>query len=160
MLSGMAVCASAHITLADTEAAVGSYYKATFVVPHGCNGSPTVKIRLRIPDGVISVKPQPKAGWTLDLVEGSYAKPYALHGAKVASGVREVAWTGRLPDAYYDEFVVQIYLSTDLVAGSSLPFPVVQECERGASRWIDVDPKAESPAPRLNLMPAGAVTKH
>jgi periplasmic copper chaperone A len=34
--------ASAHVTLETKQAAVGSYYKAVFAVPHGCAGSPTV----------------------------------------------------------------------------------------------------------------------
>src|SRR4029077_18291821 len=37
--------ANAHITLETRQAAVGSYYKAVFAVPHGCAGSPTIKIR-------------------------------------------------------------------------------------------------------------------
>ena len=57
--------AAAHITLETKQATVGSYYKAVFAVPHGCKGSPTVKIRVQIPEGVIGVKPMPKAGWTV-----------------------------------------------------------------------------------------------
>jgi periplasmic copper chaperone A len=37
--------ASAHITLENREAKVGSSYKAIFAVPHGCAGSATIKIR-------------------------------------------------------------------------------------------------------------------
>lgn len=144
--------AFAHITLENQQAAVGSYYKAVFKVPHGCKGSATVKIRVQIPAGVISVKPQPKAGWKLEVVEGSYAKTYTLHGAQVASGVREVSWTGNLPDAYYDEFLFQAYLSADLPAGTVVHFPVVQECEKGVSRWIDTKDQSENPAPKLTII--------
>src|SRR3546814_2317884 len=56
--------ASAHITLQTDAAAVGSYYKAVLRVPHGCKGAATTAIKIRIPEGVISVKPQPKVGWT------------------------------------------------------------------------------------------------
>ena len=145
--------AFAHITLANPQAPVGSYYKAVFNVPHGCKGSPTLKIRVRIPDGVIAVKPQPKAGWKIDLVEGAYAKPYTLHGAQITSGVKEVSWSGQLPDAYFDEFVMQTYLTADLPAGTVLHFPVVQECEKGVERWIDVKEPSEMPAPHLTLTP-------
>ena len=55
--------AAAHVTLEHREATIGSSYKAVFVVPHGCAGSATVKVRVQIPDGVIAVKPMPKAGW-------------------------------------------------------------------------------------------------
>lgn len=145
--------ALAHVTLSNPQARAGSYYKAVFNVPHGCKGSPTVKLRIRIPDGVIAVKPQPKAGWKVDMIEGAYAKAYSLHGAQVASGVREVSWTGRLPDAYFDEFAFQAYLTGDLPAGSVVLFPVVQQCEKGVVRWIEASEAAEAPAPRLTLLP-------
>jgi uncharacterized protein YcnI len=145
--------ACAHITLDNQQAAVGSYYKAVFKVPHGCKGSATLKIRVRIPEGVIAVKPQPKAGWTIDIVDGAYPKAYALHGAQVASGVREVSWTGKLPDAYFDEFVFQAYLTPDMPVGQVVYFPVVQECEKGVERWIDVKQPSTMPAPHLTLLP-------
>ena len=143
----------AHVTLAHPQAVVGSYYKAVFNVPHGCKGSATVKLRIRIPDGVISVKPQPKPGWQLEVVEGPYPKAYTLHGAQVSSGVREVSWAGKLPDAHFDEFAFMAYLSADLPAGSIVHFPVVQECEKGASRWIDATEPSDTPAPRLTIVP-------
>jgi uncharacterized protein YcnI len=145
--------AVAHITLADQKAAVGSYYKAVFKVPHGCKGSATLKIRVRIPEGVIAVKPQPKAGWSIDIVEGAYPKAYTLHGGQVASGVREISWSGKLPDAYFDEFAFQAYLTSDLKAGDELHFPVVQECEKGVERWIDIKEPSATPAPHLTLLP-------
>jgi uncharacterized protein YcnI len=68
--------ASAHVTLEKRQAAVGSYYKAVFAVPHGCAGSATVKIRVQVPEGVIGIKPMPKPGWTLEMVKGKYATEY------------------------------------------------------------------------------------
>ena len=55
--------ASAHITLQEQQAPVGGSYRAVFRVPHGCSGSATVAVKVRIPDGFIDVKPMPKAGW-------------------------------------------------------------------------------------------------
>ena len=93
--------AGAHVTLENREATIGSSYKAVFVVPHGCAGSATVKIRVQIPDGVIAVKPMPKAGWNLEAIKGKYATDYSFHGAKLTEGVKEVVWSGgRLPDEY------------------------------------------------------------
>ncbi|MEO8837873.1 MAG: DUF1775 domain-containing protein [Herbaspirillum sp.] len=152
-LSLFAIPALAHVTLSNPQAAVGSYYKAVFNVPHGCKGSATVKLRIHIPDGVIAIKPRPKAGWTISMEKGTYAKAYTLHGAQVSSGVREVSWSGKLPDEYFDEFMFQAYLTPDLPAGSVLLFPVVQECEHGVARWIDTKTSSETPAPRLTLLP-------
>ena len=91
--------ASAHITLEKREATIGTPYKAVFVVPHGCAGSATIKIRVQIPEGVIAVKPMPKAGWNVETVKGKYASEYDFHGAQISEGVKEVAWSGgKLPD--------------------------------------------------------------
>ncbi|SHH80450.1 YcnI family copper-binding membrane protein [Pollutimonas bauzanensis] len=147
--------ALAHVTLETRQAAVGSYYKAVLRVPHGCAGSPTLKLRVRIPEGVIAVKPQPKAGWGLETIKGDYAQSYTLHGAQSTAGVREIVWSGKLPDEYFDEFVFQAYLTPTLKAGDTLYFPVVQECEQGVARWIDipVSGNADMPAPGLKLLP-------
>ena len=86
--------ASAHVTLERRQAPVGSYYKAVFAVPHGCAGSPTVKVRVQVPEGVIGIKPMPKAGWTVETVKGKYATEYEFHGAKISEGIKEVVWSG------------------------------------------------------------------
>ncbi len=122
-LLGLAPLAQAHVTLETSQTAAGSYYKAVLRVGHGCKGADTTRLRVRIPDGVLAVKPQPKAGWTLDLTQGKYAQPQTLHGAPVESGVREISWSGDLPDAYYDEFVFRVYLSDALKAGTDRLFP-------------------------------------
>jgi uncharacterized protein YcnI len=151
--------AFAHITLEGREATIGAPYKAVFVVPHGCAGSATTKIRVQIPEGVIGVKPMPKAGWSLEAIKGKYASEYDFHGAKLSEGVKEVVWSGgKLPDDFYDEFVVRTFLTNTLKPGAMLYFPVVQECEQGVSRWIDIpaDPAhahdSKSLAPGVKLI--------
>jgi uncharacterized protein YcnI len=154
-----ATTAFAHVTLETREAKIGSGYKAVFRVPHGCAGSATVKLRVQIPAGYIGVKPMPKAGWKLDIVKGKYDKAYDLYGHSVSEGTTEIDWTGNLPDDYYDEFVMSGFLSDSLPAGEMLYFPVVQECEKGVTRWIEkpakgADPDSvEHPAPAVKLLP-------
>jgi uncharacterized protein YcnI len=153
--------AAAHVYLEGKQATVGSSYKAVFAVPHGCSGSPTVKIRVQIPEGVIAVKPMPKAGWKVDVVEGQYANTYDYHGNKLTTGVKEVVWSGgNLPDHNYDEFVVSSFLTDALKPNTTLYFPVVQECEKGVSRWIEIPAEGaahshedKSPAPGVKLLP-------
>ena len=114
-------------------------------MPHGCKGSATIKVRVQIPDGIIEAKPQPKAGWQLDTVKGKYAKTYEYYGSKVEEGVKEVVWSGgKLPDDFYDEFVVRAYLTPGLEAGSTLYWPVVQECENGTERRMRSPPRARA----------------
>jgi periplasmic copper chaperone A len=155
--------ASAHVTLEQQQAAVGSAYKGVLRVPHGCEGAATTAIRIRIPDGVVGVKPMPKPGWQLNIVSGKYSKPYTLQGAKLTEGVTEISWSGgKLSDAYYDEFVFTSALAEELEAGKAVYFPVVQECEKGIHRWIEIPKDGErgghgeggpEPAPGVRLLP-------
>jgi uncharacterized protein YcnI len=149
-LTFVAAPAFAHVTLEQREAPVGASYKVVLRVPHGCDGSATVKLRVTIPEGVISVKPMVKAGWTLEVKRGAYDKSYSfMHGAKFTEGVKEITWSGgNLPDAYYDEFVITTFIAGELTPGATLYFPVVQECEKGVHNWVEV-PSADKPAGKL-----------
>ena len=156
--------ALAHVSLQVKEAPVGASYKAVLQVPHGCEGKPTNTVRVKIPDGVIAVKPQPKAGWTLEKTRGAYGKSYDYYGTPTSEGVKEVVWSGgSLADDEYDEFALRVYLTADLKAGETLHFPVVQECADGlAERWIEIPAAGQSsddlelPAPGLKLLEAVA----
>ena len=160
LIVASATAAFAHITLEAQEAKVGSTYKAVLRVPHGCDGSATIKIRVQIPEGVIAVKPMPKPGWTLATVKGKYAASYDYYGTPTNEGVKEVVWSGgNLPDEFYDEFVFRGYLTADLKPDTKLYFPVVQECEKGVHRWIEIPAAGKTaddyqePAPAVKLVP-------
>jgi len=131
--------ASAHVTLEGKQATIGTEYKAVFVVPHGCAGSPTTKLRVQIPQGVIVTEAKPVAGWNVDTVRSKYASEYDYRGNKVSEGINEVAWSGgKLPDKTRQEFEIDTFLTDGLKANTTLYFPVVQECEQGVSRWIEI----------------------
>ena len=159
VLAALATPAFAHITLETGSAPVGSGYKAVLRVPHGCDGAATTAISLKVPEGFISAKPMPKAGWTLDIKTGDYAQTYKLYGANVNSGATEITWSGgNLPDNEYDEFVVRGTLAGSLKPGDTLYFPVLQTCGDKEDAWIAIpaegQPEPETPAPGLKLMPA------
>lgn len=148
---------SAHVTANPREATAGSYFQTSFTVPHGCDGSPTLAIRVKIPDGVISVKPQMKPGWDITITKRKLDKPVdAGHGRTITETVDEVAWRGGpLPDNFYDTFGLTMKLPN--TPDSTLYFPVVQECKDGVHRWISVPAAGEAgdglkePAPSVKL---------
>ena len=152
--------AFAHVTLETAQAATGSTYKAVLRVPHGCDGKATTAVRVRLPEGFIGAKPMPKPGWKLETVSSAVSSGYMLHGAPVTETVTEIAWSGgSLPDQFYDEFVFRGTIADSLEAGTTLYFPVVQECDGAVERWIE-QPAAgqdahdlEKPAPGLVLSP-------
>lgn len=151
--------AMAHATLERPQAPSDSYYKAVVQVGHGCGGTPTLNVRVRIPDGVTSAKPQPKPGWTMTIKRTKLAKPIdAGHGRTIDEVVSEVAWTGgSLADNEFDEFKIMMKLPDR--PGATLYVPVVQECKEGVHRWIEIPDAGKpakdlkEPAPALLLTP-------
>jgi uncharacterized protein YcnI len=154
--------ALAHVTFENGQATPNSTYKAVLRIPHGCDGKPTLKVRVRIPEGIVAVKPMPKAGWKLETTKGSYVKAYQLYGEAVSEGVTDIVWTGSLDDAHYDEFVFQARFTDAYQPGATVYFPVVQECDGATEEWTQVpaageDPHGlQSPAPDVRI--AGTAT--
>ena len=159
--------ASAHSSLDVSEAKAGSFYKATFRVPHGCDGKATTGVKVELPEGFISAQPQAKAGWKIETVKGDYAESYKVHGKDVTSGVREVRFTdGNLPSDYYDEFVVVGQLAK-LDKDATLSFPVTQYCGNDASvAWTETPKDGQNPhdlkhpAPQLHVLAAADNDEH
>lgn len=149
----------AHITLEQGEAAAGKPYKIVLRVPHGCEGSATTKIDVKLPEGIIAAKPMPKAGWQLEIKNGAFARSYAFyHGMTLKEGAREIAWSGgKLPDEYYDEFVIAAFVAKELAPGP-LYFLVKQSCEKGDADWSEIPAAGQDahalkfPAPALNVI--------
>jgi len=145
--------AQAHVVLARKAAPAASYYRAQFMVGHGCEGSSTVAVQVDIPDGVPVVRPQPKAGWTLSYQTGPLAEPAMVHGKAKTEAIRRVTWTGGpLPDEQYEEFGMLLYLAKP----GRLHFRVLQSCEQGANDWAGVavegGPKPAFPAATLDVV--------
>ncbi|WP_064691716.1 DUF1775 domain-containing protein [Rhizobium aegyptiacum] len=159
LLSATAVAgAEAHVSFLDKQAAQESTILATLQVPHGCDGKATTEVRVKLPEGFVFAKPQPKAGWELDVVKGDYQKTYDNHGDKVKAGPIEIRWkNGNLSDDFYDTFVIQGKVS-GVEAGSSLAFPVTQMCGDAAQAWDQVAGEGgdahdlKSPAPLLKIV--------
>lgn len=88
--------ALAHVTIKPGEAGVGQRLNFVVSVPTE-EEVPTVMVRLVIPEGVTSVRPNVKVGWNIQLKkvgEGDEAR------------VTEVIWSGgRIPAEQRDEFV-------------------------------------------------------
>ncbi|GGC84142.1 DUF1775 domain-containing protein [Chelatococcus reniformis] len=151
----------AHVTLETTEATPNSYYRGVAKVNHGCGTSATKLLRITIPEGVIAARPMPKAGWTVELEKGPYARAYPLHGKDVASGVKSITWKGgSLPDDFYDEFVFAARITDAFQPGATISFPVLQQCESGTQNWAEVPAPGQSaaalksPAPGVRIIQA------
>ena len=154
-----------HVVLGEPAALASTSYRATLRVGHGCDGSPTTGLTVIIPAGFKGAKPMPKPGWSLSTKVAKLDKPYDDHGRQVTEDVAEVSWSAAsrdswLPDAYYDEFVLRGGLPSQ---AGPMWFKVVQTCEKGANRWVEVPASGTStkgiktPAALLEIIESGSV---
>lgn len=155
--------ASAHVTLDIPSAKLGTYYKATLRVAHGCSGEATHTVSVAIPEGIIGVKAMPKTGWTLKTIKGAYARTYKDHGRDIAAGVKEIVWSGgNLADDNYDEFVFIAYLADAPADAQAIYLPTTQLCANGKLSWSEIPAEGQdshalkSPAPALMLVRSNA----
>lgn len=130
--------AHAHVKLEKPDANADQPYKGVLRVGHGCEGTPTTSLSIDIPAALKSVKPMPKPGWTLKAEPG------------------RLTWSGgRLLDSEYDEFIFVSQIAPD--APGALAIPVVQTCEKGEQRWVQIPADGQSardlthPAPILRV---------
>lgn len=156
------LAAQAHVSVGADSTAAGSYALLTLSVPHGCEGSPTTKVAVRIPAGINTVTPSVNPGWTVAKKDEKLAAPVTTEGGeKLTSRVAEVVWTARTPlaDGYRDALSLQVQLPEG-AAGTQLAFPTLQTCTEGETAWIQVPAAGqdhdavEHPAPTLQVTAA------
>jgi uncharacterized protein YcnI len=147
-----AFAAAAHVTVANPKATAGSYVKVVLQVPHGCAGSATQAITVTVPPELLVAKPMPKAGWSLVTETAPLAQPVQLHGKPVLESTSLVRWEGgRLPNGFFDEFVVFGKLADG--ARGKVAFKTLQTCDKSEVDWSG-EAGSASPAPTLLVEPA------
>ncbi len=150
LLAGTSLPAAAHVTLEQPQAVAGSSTRAVLRVGHGCAGSPTTALTVRIPAGFGVAKPMPKPGWELRIEP---ADPVDRKGgAPVSITWRAASRAAWIADAYYDEFVLRV--QTPAAPGPQA-FTVLQQCEQGQAEWsapLEVlrKPDADKPAGHMH----------
>ena len=148
---GLGGNAGAHTILVEESAPADGYYRARFLVAHGCDTSPTHTVRIQIPQGVEFLSAWHKPGWNVHTVPS----PDAGNNDRTEP-VKEVFWTGsKIPADEYDYFEIQVKLPDE--EGRVLYFKTLQICDEGDLRWIEIPEEGksaddyESPAPSLTL---------
>jgi uncharacterized protein YcnI len=153
--------ARAHVVADPAEGEAGGYQRAAFRVTHGCKGSPTIAVTIRMPEGVVQAKPMPKSGWSIEIKTRPLDPPVdSGHGFKIRDGVTEVTWHGgRLENAHFDEFVLSLRLPNK--PGETLYFPTLQVCEGGKTDWSTIPSSGQKwsdlpePAPFIKVKAGG-----
>ncbi|PTU32391.1 YcnI family copper-binding membrane protein [Stenotrophobium rhamnosiphilum] len=149
--SSFATPAFAHITARPDSGDANKYFQTAFTVPHGCgDGASTIAVRVQIPEGVFSVKPQFKPGWTVSTKNRKVDPPIkAHHGPDITETISEVEWRGGpLPDSQFDNFGLIVKLPA---TAQTLSFAVTQECDKGSVQWNE-KPDGDHPAPTVRVL--------
>jgi uncharacterized protein YcnI len=159
----LAAPASAHVTATPSTTAAGAYTVATFAVGHGCEGSPTTKIEIQVPESVLSVAPTRNPFYEVEKTIEQLDEPVAdAHGNEVTERVASIVYTADtpLPDGQRDTFELSFQIPD--AEGEMLTFPTVQTCEEGETGWVEVPAdgqdadELESPAPGFEITAAEA----
>lgn len=136
--------ALAHIDPDPEEAQAGSQVSVGFTVQHGCDGSSTIQLDMRLPEGVSGAEPEPPDGWT---------------GSVESNVITFVG--GPLPDD--QELTFRVLMTLPPAPDTTIYFPFVQRCEVGEIRWITIPSdgsgtELDEPAPAMRLLGPVATT--
>lgn len=174
ILLGMAAVAStltigqfawAHAYVHVTEAYAGWRQDIEIRIPHGCYGSPTNSVRVRIPDGVVSVVVEHNRDWNIETRMRKLPEPRRGEGGVlITETVDEIIWTGNsLPNDRFERFSFRAVMPNE--PGRILWFRTIQACEEGEYRWVEVPEEgvnigeflrsAPEPAAFVKLVDAG-----
>jgi uncharacterized protein YcnI len=149
-----APAAAAHVTLNPPEWEAGGFARFAVRVPNERPSGNTTEIRVQFPENVISASFQPVPGWQRRVRMERLEEPVEQFGEQVTERIAEVTWTGgTIRPGEFQEFGVSFQVPEDAV-GEELMFPALQRYSNGeVVRWIDPDPEAESPSPRVTVLP-------
>ena len=152
----VAPTATAHVTFNPGEWEAGGFARFAIRVPNESEtGASTTKLTVQFPESVISARFLPVPGWQRTVEMAQLETPIEEEGEEpITERMASVTWSGgQIRPGEFLEFGISFQVPED--ATGELLFPAVQTYSDGAARrWIDPDPEAESPAPRVNVLPA------
>ncbi|NJC21167.1 uncharacterized protein YcnI [Arthrobacter pigmenti] len=150
--------AAAHVTVKADTTAAGAYANLTVAFSHACDGSPTNKLTISLPEPLIDAKPEIVPGWKVEKVTETLDEPLTLdNGSSVTERVGQIVYTAETPveDGYLQKMDISVQLPE--AEGETLAFPVLQSCVEGETDWAQIpaegeDPHSlEAPAPTITL---------
>ena len=150
----VAPAAAAHVTLNPGEWEAGGFARFTVRVPNERDNAQSTKVTVQFPESVISARFQPHPTCKRTTEMARLAEPIEEEGEEpITERIASVTWTcpGIAPDEF-EEFGVSFQVPD--TPGEDLLFPTLQTYSNGeVVRWIAPDPEAETPAPRIAVLP-------
>jgi periplasmic copper chaperone A len=137
LVLGTAVPAAAHVTLEASTTTPGAETVVRLSFDHGCDGSPTTALAIRVPEGVEVLDVPPNPLWQVEQADGA---PVVFRADTA------------VPDG--QRGVVELRVRLPETPGAQLAFATVQTCEQGEHAWLEQtsdDTTLDLPAPVLTL---------
>jgi len=145
--------AAAHVTIQPGEWEAGAFATMAVRVPNESDAAATTSISMQFPEEVLTARFQPHPVCQREVQMEPLDQPVEDITERVAS----VTWTCEpgIAVGEFDELGVSFQIPEDAAEGDELLFPTVQIYDDGEERaWVDPDPEAESPAPRVTVIAA------
>jgi periplasmic copper chaperone A len=149
----MAPAADAHVTLNPPEWEAGGFARFALRVPTERDDASTTEITVQFPENVTSASFMPAPGWRRTVEMAELDESIEEEGEEpITERIASVTWSGgEIRPGEFMEFGVSFQVPED---ADELLFPSLQTYSSGeVVRWIDPDPEAESPAPRVTVLP-------
>ena len=145
--------AAAHVTIQPSEWEPGAFATMVVRVPNESDAAATTSISMQFPEEVLTARFQPHPICDREVEMAPLDQPVE----DITERIARVTWTcdPGIRVGEFDEFGVSFQVPEDAAEGDELLFPTVQVYSDGEERgWVDPDPEAESPAPRVTVIAA------
>ncbi len=145
------VAAVAHVTIQPGEWEAGAFARMAVRVPNERDDAETTSVTVQFPENVPSARFQNHPSCEREVQREPLAEPIEDLTERIVS----VTWTcdPAIPADGFDEFGISFQIPEDAAEGEEILFPATQTYSSGeVVEWIDPDPEAESPAPRITVV--------
>jgi periplasmic copper chaperone A len=150
----MTPAAGAHVTLNPGEWEAGGFARFAVRVPNERDNATSTRLKIQFPESVISASFMPAPGWKRTIEMARLAEPIEEEGEEpITERIASVTWSGgTIRPGEFMEFGVSFQVPE--TPGEDLLFPSLQTYSSGeVVRWIAPDPEADTPAPRIAVLP-------
>ena len=152
---GLASAANAHIVITNMNQPAGwEGAVLTLLIPHGCGTAPTTSVRMKVPENVNVILPEPKQGWDIKITKRKLDQPKKVGNREITEVQDEVIWSGNSlsnDNAGLFTFVTNFPDKP----GERIYFKTIQTCGAIEEKWVDtVKPEEEIWRTWLNAKPS------
>jgi uncharacterized protein YcnI len=143
--------AVAHVTIQPGEWEPGAFARMAVRVPNERDDAETTSVSVQFPENVLTARFQAHPSCTHEVEREALDQPVEDITERIVS----VTWTCDPPIAAdgFDEFGLSFQIPEDAQPGDEILFPATQTYSSGeVVNWVDPDPEADTPAPRITVV--------